>query len=268
MMNLARGGASLNLGLKLYSTNLFYIPKAASLYAEGVFQYIELYVEPGTTVEQLPAWERLDIPMVLHAPHSLSGLNLSLKESEADNRQLISQVETFHRALHPRWVIFHSGTNGTVDETIRQLKMFKSDFPTVFEGAVVENKPRKGLKGEYCIGASPEELERIILETGLGFCLDFGHAICHAATAGENDMRIIDRFVRLKPALFHISDGYVTSERDSHLHFGDGDFRIDALLGKMPPGSWLSIETQKDESLDLEDFRKDMQFLEKLVLAK
>lgn len=251
----------LNLGLKLYSSNVFYIPKAIALHAEGVFQYIELYVEPGNLAEYLPGWKKLDIPIVLHSPHSGSGFNFSLKECEARNREKIAEVDVFHTELHPRWVIFHSGTNGTVDETIRQLTMFKKEFPAVFEAAVVENKPRKGLKGEFCIGASPEELDMITSETGLGFCLDFGHAICYAATIKNDYLAVIDRFMRLRPAMFHISDGFIASETDNHLHFGDGDFPVGNLLGIMPASSWLSIETQKDEQQNLEDFRKDARFL-------
>lgn len=260
-----KGNIMHKLGLKLYSSNGFYIRNASALYAEGLYQYIELYVEPGTVVGHLSAWKKLDIPMALHAPHTLSGFNLSLKEKMEDNRRLLVEVEAFRKALNPRWVIFHSGTDGTPDETIRQMAIFRKEFPGVFGSAVVENKPRKGIKGERCIGASPEEVGRIISESGLGFCLDFGHAICHAATCGEDYMEVIDRFMRLNPVLFHISDGYASSETDNHLHFGDGDFRIGDILGKIPAGAWLSIEAPKEKNLNLEDFRKDAQSLKKLL---
>lgn len=90
-----KGNIMHKLGLKLFSSKGFYIQKASALYVEGVFQYIELYVEPGTVVGYLSAWKELDVPMALHAPRTLSGFNLSLKEKMEDNRRILAEVEVF-----------------------------------------------------------------------------------------------------------------------------------------------------------------------------
>ncbi|MBU0764058.1 MAG: hypothetical protein KJ607_04400, partial [Bacteroidetes bacterium] len=118
----------MKLGLKLFSTNTELIPAAQKLKKDNIYDYIELYVVPGSFNSVVKAWTTLDIPFIIHAPHSYSGLNLSIREHEDSNRSLIGEVELFRSQLNPLKIIFHSGINGSVDETIRQILLFKKIF--------------------------------------------------------------------------------------------------------------------------------------------
>lgn len=245
------------LGLKLWSSNAFYIGQAQALFEQGIFDYIELYVLPGTEKEFLHEWQALNIPFSLHAPHSYHGLNFSLKELEAKNRELIKEVETFQKALSPRHVVFHPGIEGSLEESLRQMEIFAHEFKELFHLAVIENKPKIGLKGEICVGASPEEIERILKETGLGFCFDFGHAICYAAWKKSGGNQVVDQFLALKPKVIHLSDGDVNSEKDMHLNFNCGNFNLGEIIHKIPVDVPVSIETHKASKENLDDFLKD-----------
>jgi deoxyribonuclease-4 len=258
------GLTMIKFGLKIWSNNTEYINKAHELHRKGIFDYVELYVVPGSKANCLDCWPKNDFPYILHAPHSYSGLNLSVRNCESENRVLIEEVESFSHALKPSKIIFHPGINGSVDETIRQVIIFKGDFQELFKLALIENKPRIGLNEEICVGSSPEEIERIVIETGMGVCLDIGHAIYYAAWANLHYKTVIDKFLGLRPDVFHIADGDVKSKKDSHLNFGNGNFDLRWIIKKIPMNACVSIETEKDFSLGLSDFEKDIRFFSEI----
>ena len=256
-------GAMQKLGLKLWSTNDFYIKSAVDLYENKIFDYLELYVVPGSATKYLSKWKELKFPMILHAPHSQAGFNLSLRDMELNNRSMISEVEIFRKALNPKKVIFHPGINGSMEETIRQVKIFKNEFPGLFKLAVMENKPKMGIKGEVCVGASPEEMRKFLDETGLGFCLDMGHAICYATWKSAEYKNIIDQFIKFNPGIYHLSDGDMHSPTDMHLNFGKGNLNLQKIISLIPKNAYVSIETNKKSQSDLDDFKEDSLYFRK-----
>lgn len=253
------------LGLKLWSTNNIYANISLELHQKGVFDYIELYVVPGTNKNCLDQWKEKNFSYILHAPHYDSGFNLSLRSWESRNRLLIEEVESFRAALKPAMIIFHSGVHGFIYETIRQILLFKKEYPTLFNSAIIENVPKIGIKGEICLGASPEEIERLTHETGLGFCLDIGHAICYAAWAGIEWELVINQFMKLNPHMFHLSDGNINSKTDLHLSFGEGNYELSSIIKKLPSQAYVSIETKKNSKLNLIDFERDSAYFKECV---
>ena len=75
-------------------------------------------------------------------------------------------------------------------------------------------------------------------------------------------------FAALQPQVFHIGDGYRTSEKDHHLNFGDGDFDLARLVAMVPDHATLTIETPTDLSLGLEDFRRNAEVLSALLAGR
>ncbi len=254
----------LKVGLKLWSSNTFYIKPALELYRQRVFDYVELYVDLGTEKDYLSQWTGKGIPFVLHAPHSYSGLNFSQLKGQSENLRILKEVESYRLALEPEFVIFHPGILGSINETVRQINDMKKELPDIFNLAIIENKPKIGLKGEICIGASPEEIERIIGETGLGFCLDIGHAICFATWAQIGWEKVLYQFMKQRPKVYHLSDGSMDSHTDLHLHYGDGNFDLSKIIKLIPSNVYVSVETEKDPALHLKDFERDVSYLKKL----
>lgn len=253
------------IGLKLWSSNIEYLEPAIRYFNNNVFNYIELFTVPNSSGRFLKKWEKTKIPYLLHAPHSYSGFNLSLREFENDNCKTLEEIELYRRALKPKYIIFHPGIGGTVDETIRQLKLFSQEYPNIFSIALLENKPKIGLKNEICIGACDEELRHLIDETGIRFCLDIGHAIYSAAWHGRHWDEFIEKLMALDPKVYHLSDGYLESKKDCHLNFGKGDFDIMHLIRKMPNGSFVTIETDKKSANRLSDFEEDIRYYTKCL---
>lgn len=255
------------LGLKLWSVNTaVYLPEAERLFAEGVFSYIELFVVPDT-VETLDAWRRLHgekgIPFVIHNAHAAAGFNLADRAAETRNREIYEQTRTFADALEARHVIFHGGVDGSVEETVRQLEALGEPR------ALLENTPAVPLPNSAgvtsCRGAAVDEIGCVLAETGCGFCLDVGHAVCAANTRGLEPYGYVEELNRrFAPAMFHLSDVLdMSSPYDAHPHLGTGALDIPRLKRTVfPPDAAISVETVKDSPSDLDDFVKDARYLE------
>ncbi|URA09471.1 TIM barrel protein [Thermospira aquatica] len=230
-------------------------------------QFIEVYVVPDTGEETAEFWATLGrdlgIPFFVHAPHYSHGLCLACAQREESNRKLIEESLRFADRLGAQKVVIHPGVNGMIEETARQIALLFD------ERLVLENKPRHG-HGEnlMCNGALPEEIDFVMRETGVGFCLDIGHAITAANGFGVSRWDFLRRFFALKPSLLHITDGHWDSFLDEHLHFGEGDFPLEEIVGEIIRVGlgdvFVTNEAYKKSSEELDDFRQDMEYLERL----
>ena len=249
------------IGLKLWSCNTdYYFEEAIRLYNQNIYNYIELYVVPDT-VDTLQKWKKLNIPFIIHNAHFAHGFNLAKRDHEKRNHEIYEQTVRFADALNAKYIIFHGGIDGTVQETIRQLSAFNEPR------ALIENKPFIALPnrmgGYYCRGATFYELKQIIENVKCGFCLDFGHAVCSANSQKINPYDFIITLSQFKPSMFHLSDiTDMTSPYDAHPHLGTGHLDIARLKWEiMPSDAIISIETNKDNKENLYDFEDDVNCL-------
>jgi deoxyribonuclease IV len=243
-------------GLKLWSTNQNYIDEAVRLFDQGVYQYIEMYVVPSSFSNCSKMWKALRIPYVVHAPHFREKMNLAKKENKELNLKLAKETIRFANDLNSEIIIFHPGIAGDVKETVNQLQQINDSR------IIIENKPYYALDdGLICNGHSPEEIEYIMNNANVGFCLDLGHAICSANAKKIKQSEYLKQFVDLNPKIFHMTDGDYAGVYDKHSHFGAGNFNINYLLNKIPKGSCITIETIKSSNESLNDFVGDINYI-------
>lgn len=253
-----------DIGLKLWSTNTgTYFDEARRLYDEGIFNYVELYVVPGTE-ETLDAWKKLEVPFLIHNAHFAHGFNLAKKEKRVSNCKIYEQSRRFADELKADGIIFHGGIDGEAEEAANQLAAFKE------KRAILENKPFVALPnrmgGKYCRGATEEEIAFVLHGVGCRFCLDIGHAVCSANSQGSDPYTFIGRLMQLSPCMFHLSDvSDMSSPYDSHPHLGAGELILSRLTESVfPPDARISVETDKDDPDSLADFVRDVQCLKNL----
>lgn len=250
------------LGLKLWSINENYIEPAKNLFKEGVFQYIELYIVPSSYDKFISIWKNLQenekIPFIIHAPHFGHDMNLAKKECFEKNMEMYQEVKKFADTLSSEIIIFHPGIDGDIKETVRQLNIIDD------KRIVIENKPYYAINSELvCNGNSFEDIKYIMEETSLGFCLDVGHAFCSARAQAKNEILFLKELIKLNPKIFHLSDGQIEQTFDSHLNFGFGNYNFKEIINIIGNNS-ITIETNKNSNIDLDDFKKDAEYLLKI----
>ncbi|MBF0144980.1 MAG: hypothetical protein HQL84_00510 [Magnetococcales bacterium] len=256
-------GKPLRLGLKLWSSNQSSVPEVCRLFENGVIQYLELYVVPGTFRDQGDLWRIDGLPMVLHAPHFGAGFNLSLKDKETANKAMWHEVMQFAQRLNPLGLIVHMGTCGTLMESMRQLSSF--DLPPC--PMWVENKPPFTQDGSECVGVSPQEIRDVKLHRNSGFCFDLGHALCYAAHMRLEPHGVLQAFSSMNPDMYHLCDGFVGDVRDRHLHLGEGNYDLPALIRLLPEHAMLSLETPKRSMEDLSCFEAECRMVRDMSRA-
>ena len=242
-------------GLKLYSTNLSLIPEVRTLGGVRV-EFIELYAIPGSYELTVSHWKDLEVPFVIHAAHSHHGVNLARADHEIVNRTSIREACRFADALGAEIVIVHGGNSGTFEEAVRQISLLGDRRITL------ENKPKIGVRGNLCVGYSPEEF-RYALSSGAlaATALDIGHADCAAHSLGVDSLDYLREFLALKPVIYHLSDRDTSSETDVHLNLGKGSLDLDTILDLIPAGASVTLETPRDPARGLDDFVEDVRYL-------
>ncbi len=248
----------INLGLKLGSRDTQYTEEILKFYDLGIFQYIELFALTGTYDETIAYWRQFSIPFGIHAPHSAAGLNLANESNRKNNEPKIAEAICFADSLNAKYIIFHSGVNGMPGEVVNQLKPFAD------ERFLIENKPVLGIDGfTKCVGCTCDDLKMIIegIGNGCGFCLDFGHAICAARTLKKDPMEFVKELQKLKPRVYHLTDGDYRSECDSHLHYGSGTFPLKKLLSFVPNLGMVTNEAKRNNSNSLIEFLTDSDYI-------
>lgn len=248
------------IGLKLWNINTdYYYDEAIHLYNDGIFDYIELYIVPGY-LNLIDKWKDIGIPFDIHAPHFAHNMNLSKIEYEKDNYAKYVEVKEYADKLNADIIVFHGGINGDYKETARQIKNFEDSR------ILIENKPYQPLKmteDNKCVGSKFEEIKYIMEESGCGFCLDIGHAICAANSQGIEPYINIEKLAKLNPKRLHLSDIDTTSKFDRHLNYGKGNLDFKKILSIVSKDINITIETNKSLNTNLDDFYHDTMFLKK-----
>ena len=220
---------------------------------------------PGST-DTIPLWRDLHesgVPFTLHAPHSTLGVNLADKSMLEINAKAYKEVALFAEALSPKYTVVHAGVNGSIDETIRQLKIIQP------QNILIENKPYKTIYGEpICRGAVFEEVKTVIDAYGCGFCLDIGHAVCSANSIGIDPYIQLKHFQSLGPSCYHLSDNRWDEEIDRHMHLGQGNYDFGKICDIINLQNDIAIETAKDSKTNLMDFAADVLEIRKTVKAE
>ena len=245
------------IGFKMSSGDVKAIPSAIQLYRDQYFDYIELYINLNTYYQNISKWKDCNIPYIIHGPHNLDNINLGQKEKRNNNLKAYEEVKKYADTLKSEIIIVHSGHNGDINESISQINKINDSR------ICIENKPKKGLTTEICIGHSFEEIQLIINSIGnIGFVLDIGHAVYASNSHGIYWEEEIEAFMKFNPMIYHFNDGDISSEKDVHLNLGKGSFDLQAMFNKIKKGSKISLETPRKNGI--EDFILDVEYIRRL----
>jgi len=246
--------SEIKIGLKLWSTNSNILNEAKELIERGLFQYIELMPIPKTEI--LPFLDQLhNVPYIIHITTEKHGANIADKNKEEYNLKTIYNCIEWADKLNAKYLILHPGF-GLIDNAIKFLN--KIDDKRI----LIENMPKVGLNNEKMIGSTPEQI-RGLMDNKFGLCLDLNHAIKAAISLRIPYKEFVQEFLKLKPKMFHISDGKLNNEKDEHLNIGEGDYDFEFLMTyiKRNESKYVTLETPRN----LNSFDNDINNLKKLI---
>lgn len=255
-----------SIGLKLWSVNCgAWRSEALRLYEQGRYDYLEIYAVPGTA-DTIPLWKKLPIPVVIHAAHFKHGFNLALAESEPENQRVYDEMRRFADELEARYIIFHGGTFGHIEETARQLAALGESR------ALIENKPaitRNEGRILECRGSTPAEIRAVMEASGCGFCLDIPHALCAANYHGVSQDSMLRELFAFRPAMYHLADMMDNTQLiDDHTLLGRGTLDFSRFIPSvLPPGAMVTIETNRSRQDSLAEFEEELEWLRRCASA-
>lgn len=249
----------IQIGLKLYSTNTNLISEAQKLLDVEFYDFVELYVVPQSFNSSIKLWKNFGVKFIIHAPHSYHGINFAKADLAQVNRNNFDTTQSFAEELNADIIIVHCGNDGLLSESIKQIKALND------RRIIIENKPKISLDGKICVGYSPSEFLEM-QKSGIlnGIAIDFGHAVYASNSLCIDSIALIKELLKFRPKIFHVSDGYSSSQSDVHLNLGKGDLRITDFISLIPNNSMVTIETPR-EGNNLKSFINDVEAFKKLI---
>lgn len=241
-------------GVKLWSANSDLYGDFVRLYKRGKVDYLELLFVTGKS-EGIEILKDNHVPMVIHAPTFNQKVLFGGKNFK-ENNSIFVDLMKFADSLGSDKVILHPDI-GRKEFFVRFLDSHKD------RRVVIENMPKLALDGSTCLGHSFYEIKEFLNIGDFGFCLDFAHATKAAIGLNKDPKGFIKEFLKLKPCIFHLSDGHMGSEIDEHLNLGEGNFDLRFLKQCINnSGGMVTLETPKKDGLD-QDI-KNIEYFKKL----
>ena len=246
----------IKFGLKIWSTNSDSLEKAKGLIGRDIFQYIELTPVPNT---EITPFLEAKVPYIIHITTEKYGVNIADKEKEEFNLKIMNECVEWADKLDAKYLILHPGF-GLIDNAVKFLNKIGD------KRIVIENMPKVGLNDEKMIGYTPEQIKELMGER-FGLCLDLNHAIKAAVSLKRPYKEFIEEFLKLKPEMFHISDGKLDNEKDKHLHIGEGDYDFEYLVKclKINNLTYITLETPRLKQETLEEDIRNINALKKMT---
>jgi len=196
--------------------------------------------------------EDYPLPIVVHAMHFLFGVNCADKSLSEKNMEAIDFAVELADKYGAEKIIVHAGRLVNKDCSVEQVVDFLKKFD---DRILIENC---GKRNNFVY--SPENTSRVLFDTGKRLIFDVNHAIGAARELGEDYIKFIERFLKLKPVHFHIG-GQKLGVGDGHLFFDESNIPVEEILKMLPSDAWVTIET----GTDIGRVEKDLEFLRGLV---
>lgn len=256
-------------GFKFFSTNFQASPKtiteAVEYIASKPDMFMEISIISSTTEAELKQIKKQIGHTEVRIHASYKGFDAGNREFEQQNKKILAHSQKAADIFESETIVVHSGYGHGkkyLEETARQFKVFHD------ERILVENLPYYDNNGDDMHGSTAEEIAYIMSESGCGFCFDFSHAICAALSLNIDIDTQLKSFYSLNPRAYHMCDGDMRKAKDTHLHFGKGNYQLKHFLNDYTDdNAYITMETGKGFE-QYNDLRiKDYQYLKSIQKA-
>lgn len=238
----------MKIGVKIYR----YV-KGIEEFAK-IVDFIEIMALEG---ENYSKFEKLGIPIIIHAQHHRHGVNNADKTKDEKNNSSINFAINLADTLNADKIIVHPGELDSEDCSRENAVSFIKNLKD--SRILVENMPQKeGL----CVDAGGTR--EFLIETGNGFCFDANHAIKEELSLKKDYFKKIESFLKLNPNHYHL--GGQNFSGGEHINFKYSEIDLKKIIGMFPNDAEISIETSGDMNLD--SLKEDVILLREIVNSR
>ena len=205
--------------------------------------------------------KKFDIKLSIHAPYWLN-LNSKEKKKIEESKARILQCCRIGELLGVEIVVFHAGFYGGMDKE----ECYQNIKKAILE--IMHEIRKKGWKikiapetmGKLNVFGNPDEILRLVRETGCSFCLDFAHL--YARNLGNISYReIYDKFKNFPKLHCHFS-GINFGDKGERSHKLTPESEIKKLLSALPRNKNITIINESPDPVG--DTLKSLKILKSL----
>jgi len=217
--------------------------------------YIELYIDlKKTNADQL----NFDIPVAtVHITQFCGGVNFADSSREKINLVALEKALNIANSFKSEKVIFHPEL---IQHDLCSIEHLIEFLIRNHDCRMkIENMPLSS-NGIRHLGANYAEIKEMVLQTKIGFCLDYAHACEYTTAMRLNPENVIKELLLLNPTHFHLVDTdlgkvFDINYNENHLNLGKGNIDIEMIKKNIPNGSEVTIETPQDLEYQIEEIR-------------
>lgn len=215
-------------------------------YFEKIGQIVDFFEIYGDMSFDYDFLNNVDKPIVVHAPHSSTGVNLCNPGKKMINIQALNWSKKMADRFNAEKIIVHPEMTESSECTIDYLISFlKDNFDERFE---IENMPYLADRSHRLLCSEPRDIKRVMDETKVKFCLDLAHAAEYAKGMEYNVTDFMNDLLSLHPSHYHISDSILERVQnltldDVHLSLFKGTIDLEMIKQIIPEGACVTLET-------------------------
>ncbi len=206
---------------------------------EIAFTY-SVYLNKNEAVKIGEVAKKLDIQLSIHAPYFI---NLNSEENskiENSKKRLLSCLEIGHY-LGAKYVVFHPGFYGksSKEESYKNIKEAIFELEKIRKEKGYTPKLAPEIMGKINVFGSPEEIARLVRDTGCHACIDFAHV--YARNQGKYKFQeILGLFKDMEELHVHFS-GMIYGDKGERKHKPTETKEWKDLIKNLPKGKKITI---------------------------
>ncbi len=205
--------------------------------------------------------KRFKKPIIIHAEHQGFGVNICDSNLKVKNLKSIKFARGVADSVNSKKIIVHAGIllndKCSKDVAVKFIKRIND------KRIIIENHSdyEKGL----C--STPEKMREFLKLTGKRFCFDINHAISSSKQSGEDEFKMIKKFIKMKPAHYHLGGQKFINllglyKKDvGHLCFMDSKIDLKRIVKMIPSSATVTLET----AVGISGVEADLEIMKKLV---
>jgi hypothetical protein len=247
-------------------------------YFEDKADFYEVIAEQRKGIDFFKKMKHLIYPCVVHAEHSVYGVNHADKSKHDLNSKSLDFARRVADVLNSDKIIVHTGIfsyPGKVEQGDPHINVENSFsfFRKVNDSRILAENLRRfslgkqkdrshlGYKPEpagfYDFScATPENVKEFMNETGVDFCFDFSHSVFSSTYYKKNYLDYISEFLELEPRHYHFSGQLIRTTKENpyhveeieedHICLKESNLDLEKILRMTPKNAEITLETEPD----------------------